>query len=187
MFFSKWDVIVVVFALGQDISIKRCAKHCKQNVISCLLTSKLYHLVAFAMARNLLPLVTLVATQVNYWSKPHHVRTRDAWTKCLPIVAMMAFVVIQVGLKSNGSIHPKRIAVGLFFCMIGDAFLTVKDQNYFLAGMVPSVSDICATSWPFKDAGAKARLWPVSSSRSFSSATTLRSSSPAWRKTLRTW
>merc|ERR1719376_815972 len=91
-----------------------------------------------------LKLTPFVLAQVNYWRSDLETRLHNPWTKCLPIASLILYLLTHAAATSGKKPLLRRIKTGLFFCMLGDAFLTVDDDNYFLAGMVAfGIGHVC--------------------------------------------
>jgi len=95
------------------------------------------------LLQEILKLTPFIVTNAIYWRSDLETRLHDPWTKCAPIFSLIVYLLLHVPTSgggflkdNNGSMHPRRIVLGLFFCMLGDAFLTVDEESYFLAGMV---------------------------------------------------
>lgn len=56
--------------------------------------------------------------------------------KCLPIISLMVFVLLHGMNFTAAYAYSRKILLGLFFSMLGDAFLVWKNAGYFIPGTV---------------------------------------------------
>ena len=77
--------------------------------------------------------------------------------KCLPIVSLMVFVLLHGMNFSAAYSYSRKILLGLFFSMLGDAFLVWKSKGYFIHGtlMFAIAQALYASAFGFRPFKAK--------------------------------
>ena len=89
--------------------------------------------------KGLLFLLPFALSQYYYWFfTKWPSRVSEYIPKCLPIACLAFFILTDENSRNRtngGRIFPIRISLGLFFCLLGDFFLTFDgSEPHFLAG-----------------------------------------------------